>query len=165
MQLRLTTKHMGLVASVLVDVRAHNWRRGSARDVANLKLPPDYMLGVANAGVARTLGQSRQSLDGGVTDGYVGDLKADIYTPRAAQMFQSRKQSAMGAPFEKPRLGKEEVDEYCKDNDIDLFTSSGRQRGIRALYSKKTSDWIEAEKSGTLCLPRKSRCQFRESHR
>lgn len=66
---------MGLVAGVLVDIRAHDWRRGGARDVANLKLPSDGMLGVADAGVARTLGQSRQSLNGGVTDRYVGDLE------------------------------------------------------------------------------------------
>lgn len=64
-------------------------------------------------------------------------------------MFQSRKQPAIGAPFKKPRLRKEEVDEYCGDNDINHSSSSGRQRAMRALHSRKKSDWMEAEKSGT----------------
>jgi hypothetical protein len=149
-QLLLTTKHMGLVGGVLADVVAHDWRRGAARDVANMKLPSDGMLGVADAGVARTLGQTRRSLSGGVTDRYVGDIEADVYTPRVEQLFHSRKQPAIGAPFKKPRLRKEEVDEYCRDNAIDPSSSSGRQRAMRALHSQKKSDWMEAEKNRTL---------------
>jgi hypothetical protein len=145
---------MGLVSGVLVDVLAHDWRRGSARDVANLKLPSDGTLpGVADAGVARALGQSRQSLNFGITDLYVGDLEADLYTARVKQMFQSRKQPAIGAPLKRRRLRTEEVDEYCKDNGINPSSSNERTRAIRALHSQKISDWMEAEKSGSTLRP------------
>jgi hypothetical protein len=143
MQIYGSTLQMGFVAGVLAKLRTHDWRRGAAKELANLKT---RISGVADQTIARGIGQSRLSLSKGITDDYVGDIEADLYAARVASDFQSKRTPAIGAPFKKLKLNPEEVKKYCEENGIDS-SKSGIRTARRHLYAEQVSGWIEEEKN------------------
>jgi hypothetical protein len=107
---------MGLVAGVLAKIRAHDWRRGGAKDIANLK---SKIPGVADDTVARGIGQSRIILGKGINDNYVGSIKADLYTARVESGYQSRHAPLLGALFNKAKLDPEALITHCAELGIE----------------------------------------------
>ena len=88
-----------------------------------------------------SLGQSQISLEQGITDNYVEDIEADTYSLYIEQMFQSWKQPDITVvPLKKERLGKDKVDEYCKENNIDPSLSTGQQRADRAIKAQRKQE-------------------------
>ena len=152
-QLTATLQEMALICGILVALVAHDLRRGAGRDVANMKLPPEVALGVADANVMGAMGHTRRSFALGITDDYVGSVEAAVYTHRAELMFQSRNQPLIGNPFKKRKLSPEEVTDYCEKNSLDATTASGRGKAYRAIHASEIQAWREAEKSGP-ALPR-----------
>jgi len=143
MQLYDTTLQLGLVAGVMAKLRTHDWRRGSAKDLANLK---DKISGVADHTVALAIGQSRKTLGRGITDDYVGDIEVDLFSARVASDFQHKHGPAIGAPFQKTKLELGEALKYCEDNNIEP-TESGLQTARRHIYAAQLDAWMEKEKN------------------
>ncbi|RDL33092.1 uncharacterized protein BP5553_08531 [Venustampulla echinocandica] len=146
-QVNKSTKDLALVSGVLANVISHDLRRGAFRDLANAKPSSHDSIGVATREVARVAGHAATSYLKGTTDKYVGEVEKDTYTARAEQMFVSRKTPAIGSPYKKRRLTKSEIDNHCKENNIDPADKNGRQRAGEAMHRQRKTDWIESEKS------------------
>ncbi|KAK9367326.1 hypothetical protein V1509DRAFT_654034 [Lipomyces kononenkoae] len=121
-QLLSSTIQLGLVAGVLAKIKTHDWRRGSAKDIAHLK----NITGVADHATAIALGHSRASAAKGITDTYVGNL---------------------GAPFKKVRLSCDETTNFCLDNNLDHTQRNDRRIAGELIRAMRISEWIEAEKN------------------
>jgi hypothetical protein len=147
-QLRTTTIKIAAAAGVLNNVTSHDWRRGYARDMANVKR--SSKLGVADNEVGKSLGQSLKSMHTGVTDSYIGDIEVETYTGRAEELFEGRKQPAIGEPYRKVRVKSEEVDNYCSENNIDPKSKNGRSRAAHHIRGKHKSEWMETQKNAAV---------------
>lgn len=143
MQLYDTTLQMGLVAGVLAHIRAHDWRRGAAKDLANLK---SKVPGVADEAVARAIGQSRASLSKGITDDYVGGIDTDLYTARVESGYQAKQSPLLGAPFKKAKLDHATLTNHCEQVGIEP-SKSGLHTARRHLYADQQTAWIETERN------------------
>jgi hypothetical protein len=148
-QLTKTTKQMGLMAGLLADVTAHDWRRGFALDVANIKLPDGESLRVANEAVMSAMGHSRRSLALDIVDEYVGGIEADIHTSRALNKFETRKQPLFGAPLKNIKISNDDIENWTSKSNATIDSKQARDRAVAALTSEKKSEWIESEKSKT----------------
>jgi hypothetical protein len=146
-QVNKSTKDLALVSGVLANVISHDIRRGAFRDLANAKPSSDGPIGVATREVARVTGHSATSYLKGTTDKYVGEVEKDTYTARAEQMFVSRKAPAVGNPYKKRRVTTSEINNHCKENNVDPADKNGRQRAGEAIHRQRKIDWIESEKN------------------
>ncbi|KAK9236110.1 hypothetical protein V1525DRAFT_389767 [Lipomyces kononenkoae] len=143
-QLRLSTIQLGLVAGVLAKLKTHDWRRGSARDVAHLKTE---IAGVADHATAAALGHSRIATAKGITDKYVGSVGHDIYTDRVETGFDHRCSPALGAPFKKFTLRADETTKFCLDNNLNPTLKNHRRRAQDRIQDMRRSEWIEEQKN------------------
>ncbi|MCJ1435728.1 hypothetical protein MMC27_005103 [Xylographa pallens] len=146
-QVNKSTKELGLAAGILASIVSHDLRRGGFRDLANVKRSADSVAGVATREVAKVGGHSAHSYSGGVTDKYVGEVENDAYTPRAEQMFVSRKTPLIGNAYKKRRLTTTEIDTYCQQNNIDPTFKPGRGKAGRQIHGQQKIGWMESEKA------------------
>lgn len=87
-QIRDTVYHAGLKAGILKSIIPHDFRRGAARDTANLPRDPTVASGLADAVVAAEIGHTTLSLEMGVTSEYVGPKTTDNWAKRVKANLQ-----------------------------------------------------------------------------
>lgn len=138
---------LGLVAGLLANIISHDVRRGSLRDVANLK--PSYVTqsGVATKLVAQTAGHSAASYARGTTSMYVRELEHETWSARVEQKSESRKAPVIGSAFKKRRLTSAELNSYCEEKGIDPRSSNGRRNAGAEFHRKMEQDWIKDQRA------------------
>ncbi|KAK9328329.1 hypothetical protein V1520DRAFT_313332 [Lipomyces starkeyi] len=117
-QLRSSTIQLGLVAGVLAKINTHDWRRGSARDVAHWITK---ITGVANDATAAALGHTPISTAKGLTD-----------------------KIPLGAPYKKARLSSDETAKFCLEK---ATHKNHRQRAGERIRAMRRSERIEEQKN------------------
>lgn len=127
------------MADILANIISHDVRRGSLRDLANIR-PSNLVIGIATKEVARMAEYSAESYRSSTTDKYIGDVERDTFSARAEQIFAGRKAPAIGNKYEKKRLTYIKITTYCKENNIDSISKNGRQKAGEALYRKQKAD-------------------------
>lgn len=147
-QLDQSTKQLALLSGILANVVSHDLRRGAFRDLANAKRSPsDEPIGVATREVARIAGHSATTFLKGTTDQYVGEAERETFNARAEQRFESRKAPAIGNPYTKRKLAEDEIEDYCREQDLDPTLKKDRRRALHFLHLKDQQDWIASEKA------------------
>lgn len=68
--------HLNGVSGFAEHFVTHDLRSGAVRDITFI--PPSKILGVANNATAKAVGHTRQALNSGVTDMYIGALNQDL---------------------------------------------------------------------------------------
>ncbi|KAK3718658.1 hypothetical protein LTR37_004875 [Vermiconidia calcicola] len=96
-QLLSTIKQMGLVAGILDRVYVHALRNGAARDEAHVPGAFGTTHAFASDDVRKSLGHSMTSGNKGLTDRYVGESSADVYSARAAAKIVHMREPAIAA--------------------------------------------------------------------
>jgi hypothetical protein len=119
-QLGNTVHDMGVLAGLLVEIRAHDIRRGAIRDIAYL---PESNAGIATPSVAAAAGHSDAARRKGVTQSYIGPQREDNWSKRVAAGAASPQEVFTPAfadnPQRKRRLKPEEVTKWCVENGKD----------------------------------------------
>ncbi|KFZ23385.1 hypothetical protein V502_02138 [Pseudogymnoascus sp. VKM F-4520 (FW-2644)] len=83
-QPKLLIRGEGLNAGLLAPIRAHDVRRGAARDIAHL---PERSMGLATGMVADAMGHTEATRAAGVTKRYVGYTRTDNWAQRVDARF------------------------------------------------------------------------------
>ena len=125
---------------------AQGFRRGAARDLANLKSDSSVLMGTAPKDVARVIGDSVTSFQRN-NGQQRWRCAQDKYSARAEQMFVRRKAPATRDPYKKRRLTKSEITTYCEANNRDSISSTARRNASEALHAKRKADLIESERT------------------
>lgn len=120
----------------------HDIRAGAARDLSFV--PSNKILGVANTATAKALGHTRQSLNRGVTDSYIGALNQDLnqlkwehqveedyITPRQGAPLRKKGVKIATAAIDK-RLAEEPLDKKGHKRSRKAITRDLRQEAEKA---------------------------------
>lgn len=145
-QLTQNISQAGLKAGLLAPLHAHDLRRGSAADTANLDAK---VKGVATEAVAAVLGQSETTYLSGVTRQYVGSLRDDVWTKRVNENFEETFGiEAADAPFPKRQrqLTKHEITDLCNNEGLDPKDPAARKKAGAEYRKKEIADWMRKER-------------------
>jgi hypothetical protein len=128
-------------AGFIAELRAHDLRRGAARDAANLKKP---ITGHATQAVAASLGHSENSHARGVTAKYVGSIAEAVWTKRVEEDIRdSFEDDGMAESFVGKRrmLLPSQVTQLCGEAHLDPSISSNRRKAARWQREEAVKDW------------------------
>lgn len=95
-QINQTVQELGLVSGMLTRTSSHALRRGAARDIAFA--PPDVIQPAALETARQALGHSMAARMSDVTERYVGDMRSDLYSARAASSTYHRADTKFASP-------------------------------------------------------------------
>lgn len=143
-QVRNAVQEIALAAGILDKVTSIDIRRGALRDAAYLKQP---VYGVADRAVALVANHTLNSLDNGVTQGYVGPLQQSIWNMRAEEQFEDRLAPRFApAPFTKSsNFPPHEIDAYMDEHYMDKTDTNQRTRAGKALKRAAADAWREEQ--------------------
>lgn len=132
------------LAGIANHVVAHDLRRGSARDTANLTASIN---GIATPLVARALGHSNRTMSAGVTDDYVGSLREDLWKRRldaeGAGQAEEFGVTIADQPFKRRRVESQEIDTYCDKNGLDATNAKDRREAGRKVRAQNKKMWAD----------------------
>jgi hypothetical protein len=130
-QLSGTIREMGLISNILSRVYTHAMRSGAIRDIAHLP-KTNESFGVTTDEHRQFLHHSRQTMNDGITERYVGEHTRELFNERAAnQAKRHRREPAFSSEsatdIVKAPVSKQEVQEWREANE-------GRQVRTAVIY-------------------------------
>lgn len=148
-QLTHTMAEAGPKAGFLARTRAHDLRRGAARDTANLSHP---IKGYATPAVAALIGHSENSHMRGTTAAYVGSLEEDVWSRRVEENFDDSFQiDVTDESFVKRRkIGNLDLTEMCEIAGLDPLDVKNRRRVSNMHYEQTLEGWSTAAKNAPI---------------
>jgi hypothetical protein len=144
-QLTQTLATVGPIAGFLTPVRSHDLRRGSGRDIANLK---EGVKGIATPAVAAALGHTNASHLRGVTSEYVGAISESTWSKRLRENYRDEYGIAVtDAAFSKKRKIHDSaaVTAQCIRDRCDAEDPRARKAAAIKLRKQRVDNWYQAE--------------------
>jgi len=146
-QLTHTMAQAGLVAGVLCRLRAHDLRRGAARDTANLK---SKAKGAPSKGATAVLGHSFNSTNMPLTAHYVGALADDLWTKRINENFDDPIYEMEEAenPYQRKfqALRPQQIVQTCRTEGLDENNPLQRKEASKLCQKRRQADWADQER-------------------
>jgi hypothetical protein len=151
LQMLDTVRGTSLMAGFITPLVAHDVRRGSAADMANLPRDPTAPSGIADRSVAAELGHSNQALAKGITAAYVGPRKEDTWTKRvktrASDLFGVEIAQKPYSPLQWTHI---ELQQLYANAGIDPSNKNDKWKVRDRARKEHLRKWREGEKNATI---------------
>ncbi|TAQ89982.1 hypothetical protein B7494_g1722 [Chlorociboria aeruginascens] len=135
-----TINAMSIKAKCTVQLRTHDLRHGTARDLAHLN--HGSIRGHANMTVASAMGHKMSAFMRDVTDKYVGGSDVSSWTLRAQSEWRDSSAPRMGnTAFVAPTLRPGELEDYCKEKGWDPALPSKIYTARSHIRQRQLAEW------------------------
>jgi hypothetical protein len=135
-----------LAAGLLGQFRAHDLRRGAARDTANLS---GKLKGSADKMTAAVLGHNESAANRSLTAHYVGGVVHDTWTKRVDENFNDPVYDIPNAdsPYQRKfqAFTADEITEACLSKGLRTVAQKDRKRGAQLLEKRRQAEWADQE--------------------
>jgi hypothetical protein len=157
-----TISAMSIKAKCKVELRTHDLRHGTARDLAHLD--QSRIRGHANMTVASAMGHKMSAFMRDVTDKYVGGSDVSTWNLRAQSEWRDSRAPKIGnTAFTAPPLRPGELENYCKEKGWDPALRSNIDRARGLIRQTQLAEWraqLKDESEVTSIAARPGMLQF-----